>query len=127
MQKLVLGLSLAEILPEKINKMLSSHNPGGFSLVESVDESNIYAAIIIIFCFRQAATRLSKYDNISSETKATTTITTPETTKSLIRPLQQYLLAVKKSKRVGGTTILAEIWATIFHAIGKTVIVVILL
>ena len=28
MRKLVLGLSLAQILPEKINKMLSPNNPG---------------------------------------------------------------------------------------------------
>ena len=36
MRKLVLGLSLAQILPEKINKIFSSNNPGRFLLVESV-------------------------------------------------------------------------------------------
>ena len=36
MQKLLLGLSLAQILPEKINKMIRMVCPGRFSLVESV-------------------------------------------------------------------------------------------
>ena len=36
MRKLVLGLSLAQILPKKINKMICMLCPGRFSLVESV-------------------------------------------------------------------------------------------
>ena len=43
MWKLVLGLSLAQILPEKINKMIRMLCPGRFSLVESVFEIGLLA------------------------------------------------------------------------------------
>ena len=37
MRKLVLGLSLAQILPEKINKMISPNNPGFIDVNRTVD------------------------------------------------------------------------------------------
>ena len=37
MQKLVLDLSVAQILPEKINKMLSSNNLGFIGMIRTVN------------------------------------------------------------------------------------------